>query len=94
MNSMIIIHHVANIIEFIVIDVISRFVMRSTRSIDAILKTIVMISRFQNIVHFLLEILVDYNRIEWFINLIFEKITEIFAQQSTIKHIVNSYDFK
>ena len=91
MNSMIIIHHVANIIEFIVIDVISRFVMRS---VDAILKTIVMISRFQNVVHFSLEILVDYDRIEWFIDLIFEKITNIFAQQSAMKHVVNSHDFK
>ena len=94
MISMIIIYHVTNIIEFIVIDVISNSIMRSIRSIDAILKTIVMISKFQNIVHFSFEIFVDYNRIEWFVDLIFEKITKIFAKKSTIKHIINSHFFK
>ena len=53
-----------------------------------------MIIKFQNIVHFSLEILFDYDKIKEFIDLIFEKIAKIFAQKSTMKHIVNSHDFK
>ena len=76
---MIIVHNVASVIEFLIVCIISRSIMRSVCSIDAILKTIIVIAKFQNIVHFSLEILVDYDKIRRFVDLIFERIAKILA---------------